>query len=195
MKRLINLFSMVFNIIKFKQMGVVFGKRLRVSGNMYLEVGQNSRIKIGDNFHLISGKMFNSIGRNIKSCIRADDQSEIIIGDNVGMSNVSIWAKLSIKIGDNVKIGADTIVLDSDMHSLDYMHRRNFTEDVANAKKKAIIIGDDVFIGARSIICKGVNIGDRVIIGAGSVVACSIPSDEIWAGNPARFVKRLNTKI
>jgi acetyltransferase-like isoleucine patch superfamily enzyme len=193
MKRLIDLFYKIFNIIKFKHLGVSFGKGLRVSGSMNLIVSQNSNIKIGDNFRLVSGNMYNSIGRNIKSCLRADDQSKVIIGDNVGMSNVSIWAKLSINIGNNVKIGADTIVIDSDMHALDYMHRRNYKDDVINAQKKAIIIGDDVFIGTRSIICKGVNIGARTIIGAGSVVICDIPADEIWAGNPAKFIKKLNT--
>jgi acetyltransferase-like isoleucine patch superfamily enzyme len=193
MKRLIDLFYKIFNIIKFKQKGVCFGNGLRVSGDMNLIVSQSSTIKIGDNFRLVSGNMYNSIGRNIKSCLRADDQSKIVIGDNVGMSNVSIWAKLSINIGNNVKIGADTIVIDSDMHAVDYIHRRNYKDDVINAQKKPVIIGDDVFIGTRSIICKGVNIGARTIIGAGSVVICDIPADEIWAGNPARFIKKLDT--
>jgi acetyltransferase-like isoleucine patch superfamily enzyme len=191
MKKIVDLIYKVFNIIKFRRMGVCFGKKLRISGSMNLIMGRDSSIRIGDNFRLVSGNMDNSIGRNIKSCLRADDRSEIVIGDNVGMSNVSIWAKLSIEIGDNVKIGADTIVVDSDMHSLDYIHRRDPKEDVANAKKKSVSIGNDVFIGARSIICKGVNIGDRSIIGAGSVVVCNIPADEIWAGNPARFLKKL----
>ena len=55
-----------------------------------------------------------------------------------------------------------------------------------------IIVGDDVFVGANSIILKGVIIGARVIIGAGSVVTKNIPSDEIWAGNPAKFIRKVN---
>jgi acetyltransferase-like isoleucine patch superfamily enzyme len=58
-----------------------------------------------------------------------------------------------------------------------------------------IVIGDDVFIGANSIVLKGVNIGDRSIIGAGSVVSKNIPADEIWAGNPIKFIKRINATI
>jgi acetyltransferase-like isoleucine patch superfamily enzyme len=195
MERLIDLWYKCFNILKFKCKGVVFGKKLRVSGNMNLVIEKNSKIIIGDNFNLISGRMYNSIGRNIGSCLRADDEAEISIGNNVGMSNVSIWAKIKIEIGNNVKIGADTIVADSDMHSLDYMQRRSLNEDVFNAKKKAIKIGNDVFIGTRSIICKGVQIGDRAIVGAGSVVACNIPSDEIWGGNPVKFIKKIPAKI
>ena len=48
--------------------------------------------------------MYNPLGRNIKSMIRVDEKAEIIIGDNVVMSNVSLWSKKSIIIGNNVKI-------------------------------------------------------------------------------------------
>jgi acetyltransferase-like isoleucine patch superfamily enzyme len=163
---------------------------MRVSGSTKLILGESGTIVIGDNFQLISGGMYNSIGRNIKSCLRADDQSKIVIGNGVGMSNVCIWAKASIEIGDYVKVGADTIIVDSDMHSLNYAERRNPQTDVSNAKKRPVKIGNDVFIGTRSIIGKGVVIGDRAIIAAGSVVICNIPPDEIWGGNPATFIKK-----
>jgi len=53
-------------------------------------------------------------------------------------------------------------------------------------------IEDNVFIGANCIILKGVKIGDRSIIGAGSVVTKNVPSDQIWAGNPAKFIREIN---
>lgn len=53
-------------------------------------------------------------------------------------------------------------------------------------------ICDDVFIGCRSIILKGVTIGARSIIAAGSVVTKDVPADEIWGGNPAQFIKKIN---
>jgi acetyltransferase-like isoleucine patch superfamily enzyme len=195
MKRVIDIFFKVFNIIKFRYIGVTVGKSLRVSGPVCIVLGKKGKIIVGDNFRLVSGKMYNSIGRNIKSCLRADVGSEIIIGNDVGMSNVCIWAKKSIKIGDNVKVGADAIIIDSDMHALNFRDRRNEQNDVANAKSKSVEIGDDVFIGMRSIICKGVLIGDRAIIGAASVVTTSVPADETWAGNPARFIKKNDTVV
>ena len=54
-----------------------------------------------------------------------------------------------------------------------------------------IELGDDVFIGVNSIVTKGVTIGDRSIIAAGSIVVKSIPNDEIWGGNPAKFLKKI----
>lgn len=57
-------------------------------------------------------------------------------------------------------------------------------------------IGDDAFIGANSIILKGVNLGDRVIVAAGSVIfRGSYPSDCLVAGNPARVIKMLSTPL
>ncbi len=55
-----------------------------------------------------------------------------------------------------------------------------------------VTIGDGVFIGINSLIINSVNIGDRAVIGAGSVVNCDIPAGEVWAGNPARFIKKLD---
>lgn len=54
-------------------------------------------------------------------------------------------------------------------------------------------IGDHTFIGTGTIISKDVKIGSNVIVGAGSVVTKDIPDNEIWAGNPARFIKKRNT--
>ncbi len=55
-----------------------------------------------------------------------------------------------------------------------------------------VVIGDNVFIGMNTIIVNAVNIGDNAIIGAGSVVNRDIPANEIWAGNPARFIRKLD---
>ncbi|KAB6168334.1 acyltransferase, partial [Bacteroides xylanisolvens] len=61
-----------------------------------------------------------------------------------------------------------------------------------NIDHAPIVIEDDVFIGAHCIISKGVTIGARSIVAAGSVVVKSIPPDEVWGGNPARFIKKLS---
>ena len=56
------------------------------------------------------------------------------------------------------------------------------------------MIKDHAFIGAHAIILKGVTIGEGSVIGAGSVVTKSVPDGEIWAGNPAVFIRKVETK-
>jgi acetyltransferase-like isoleucine patch superfamily enzyme len=185
-------FYVITNIFIFKKVNVSFGEKLRIRGPVKLFVNNSAKLTIGDNFTLVSGLMLNPLGRNIKSMLRVDDNAELIIGNSVGMSCVSIWAQKSIKIGNHVKLGAGVIVMDSDMHTLDYELRRDPSSDAKNTLSKAIVISDDVFIGVNSIITKGVVIGERSIVAAGSVVVKSIPANEIWGGNPAQFIKRIN---
>ena len=54
------------------------------------------------------------------------------------------------------------------------------------------VIGDDASIGSGSVILCGITIGASAVIGAGAVVTKSVPAGEIWVGNPARFLRRVN---
>ena len=58
-------------------------------------------------------------------------------------------------------------------------------------RSKPVKICKGAFIGAGSYILKGVTIGEKSIVGAGSVVTKDIPSGEIWAGNPAKFIRKV----
>lgn len=80
---------------------------------------------------------------------------------------------------------------DTDFHSLDYTLRRSHTLDMKGKKMAKVTVEHDVFIGAGCIILKGVTIGACSIIGAGSVVTKDIPANQIWAGNPAKFIRNL----
>lgn len=113
------------------------------------------------------------------------------IGDYTGMSQVSITCKNSITIGAHCTIGAGVMMFDTNFHNTDWRVRRTL-DDLKTAKTAPITIGNDCFIGTRSIICKGVSIGDRSIIAAGSVVVSNIPSDCIAGGNPCKVIKQLN---
>lgn len=176
------------NRLRFKRARIQFGQDMRVCDSIRLKMGRNSHITIGNNFAFSSGN-YNPLSRNIKGAIELEADARISIGDNVGISSSCLWIFDHLTIGDNTKIGADCILLDSDAHSLDYIRRRNGTTDRPNAKKAGITIGNDVLVGTRSIILKGVEIGDRTIIGSGSVVTKSIPADCIAAGNPCKVIK------
>ena len=82
-----------------------------------------------------------------------------------------------------------TFVYTTDFHSLNKDIRKT-SDDLKSRKCAPVIIENDVFIGAHCIILKGVTIGEGSIIGAGSVVTKSVPAGEIWAGNPAHFIRK-----
>ena len=171
---------------------IKIGNKAKMYGYIYFLVEKKGKVTIGDNLIFTSGLAMNPLSRNIRGCIRCANNASITIGNNVGLSSTCIWAQKQITIGNNVKIGGDTILIDSDAHSLDFILRRNTKEDNINKKNMSITIEDDVLIGTRCIILKGVTIGARSIIGAGSVVTKSIPSDCIAAGNPCKIIKYIN---
>lgn len=148
---------------------------------------------IGDNFKLNSLPEGNAVGGNCRSVISVEKDAVLEIGNNVGISSSIIVARCSIKIGDNVKIGGGTYILDSDFHSIDPAIRASDRLiDASAARSAPVEIKENAFIGARSMILKGVTIGRNSIVGAGSVVVRSVPDNQVWAGNPARFVKDLS---
>lgn len=107
----------------------------------------------------------------------------MIIGKGTFIGD-SVYLDLSntIEIGDKVVVTMQTVILTHDASP------QRVGEGTKRGKVK---IGNNVFIGVRSIILPGINIGDNVIIGAGSVVSKNIPSNEVWAGNPARFIRTI----
>lgn len=116
-----------------------------------------------------------------------EKNAHINIGNNVGMSATRLWISKGLTIGNNVKIGACTLLIDTDTHPINYNIRRTSNE---GTKASPIKIEDDAWIGAHCIILKGVTIGARSIIGAGSVVTKDIPCDCIAAGNPCKVIKK-----
>lgn len=170
---------------------VSHGRNTKINGYLGLNLLSNASVRIGNDFYCSSGNHINPLSRNIQGSIRVNSNAILNIGDNVGMSSPIILVHQSITIGNNVKLGANVILMDSDAHSLNFLDRRNHDLDIKNKKDKPIIIEDDVFIGVNSIILKGVTIGARSVIGAGSVVTKSIPADSIACGNPAKVIKIL----
>ncbi|WP_412468461.1 acyltransferase [Pedobacter sp. KLB.chiD] len=183
----------LISIMLLKANLVSFGRGLKSNGIPYLDISPFGKMSIGENFKMNNGGRYNMIGRQQKCCFVVSRDAALLIGQNVGMSAVAIICSHRITIGNNVKIGGNTVIYDTDFHSTDYLQRKNRCQDVANRKSAAVFIGDDVFIGAHTTILKGVKIGSKSIVGAGSVVTKDIPEDEIWAGNPARLIKPIRS--
>lgn len=119
----------------------------------------------------------------------------IEIGDNTMLNGVSITAYENVSIGKNCQIASGTLISDTDFHPVkpDIRMRESMGYKISHdeVNKKAIKIGNNVWIGWGSIILKGVTIGDNSIIAAGSVVLKDIPPNVLAAGNPAIVKKRL----
>lgn len=159
-------------------------------GVPYIMVARGGKFSIGENFAMNNSIKGNPIGCYERCTFFVDRGAVLTIGDNVGMSQAALVCHKSITIGDNVKIGGGVCIYDTDFHSLDPIMRRS-SEDLKNRAEKPVVIGNDVFIGAKSIILKGVTIGENSVIGAGSVVTKTVPANQIWAGNPAKFIRNI----
>lgn len=181
------LFTPIAHLMFFLN-GAKISKGLKVRGIMKINITRRGNLIVGNFFQVNSGHNYNLIGRQQKTILWVD--GILSIGDNVGMSSTAIICNHSITIGSNVTIGGNTVIYDSDFHSLDPLIRQS-EKDRHYAKKRPVFIGDNVFIGAHTTILKGVNIGENSIIGACSVITKNIPPNEIWAGNPAFFIKKL----
>ncbi|MEM9219323.1 MAG: acyltransferase [Cyanobacteria bacterium P01_F01_bin.150] len=148
-------------------------------------ITSGSSVLIGKRFSAVSKIRHNSIGVFQPVFIHTfATDSQILIGDDVGMSGATITALTQVKIGNRVLIGSGVLITDNDGHPVAPKDRIN-SRDI---KTEPILIEDDVFIGARSIILKGVTIGQGSVIGAGSVVTKNIPPYSIAVGNPCRVV-------
>lgn len=169
--------------------GAEFTSCLKVRGFINLHVTRRGVLKIGRNC-TINSNNFNLIGRQQKTIFWVE--GKLIIGDNLGMSCSAIICNHEILIGNNVTIGGNTVIYDTDFHSLNPYKRLLKSEDKPNAKFGKVSIGNNVFIGAHTTILKGVTIGENSIIGACSVVTKDIPKNEIWGGNPAKYISDLN---
>lgn len=116
--------------------------------------------------------------------LATDKGATLKIGENSRINfGTSIGATKSVEIGKNVRIGPLSIIVDSDFHKASKRNERPIP--------KGVKINDNVWIGARTTILKGVEIGEWSIIGAGSVVTKSVPPFSVYAGNPAILIGKV----
>ena len=171
--------------------GAVFDDagKAHFTGPCVLQIKRGAFIRIGRGFRVNSGKRIGS-DTLPSSKITVMEGAKLMIGDNSGMSNTVLWCRERIEIGDYVNIGTGCFIMDNNFHSTDWKIRMSRVEKgkIATAP---IIIKDHVFIGAHCIINKGVTIGEKSMVAAGSVIVKDIPDGELWGGNPAKFIKRI----
>jgi len=164
-------------------------------------------LKFGSGISGVKNKNQIILGEDMKlsGWLVVEGMGKIKIGGYTSINERTIIRAMeSVEIGSHCLISSDVYIQDNNSHSIYAEDRRRDIEsdsdyggrgmsiEVKNPAHGPVKIGNDVWIGRRVMILKGVTIGDRAVIAAGSVVTHDIPADAIAAGNPAKVVKTIN---
>lgn len=179
-------FSTKYIYLKIIIQDVKLGERCEFVGNIKFKVANGGCITIGNNCKFNSTVISNNIGLNHRCILsatpRINETCTLSIGNDCGFSGTAIWCFDSIMIGNNVRCGANTLIMDGDAHF----------EDIRTSPPSPIVIEDNVFLGANVVVKKGVTIGKNTVIGMNSVVTKSIPANCIAVGIPCKVIKQIN---
>lgn len=170
--------------IRLSIQGCQLGSGVLLNGLPHIRRKGNGRIVLGDGVTVNAARWANWLGTPAAMILSVENDAILELKSGAGVSSSQIIANIGIEIGENSMIGAGCLICDSDMHEVPLGSGKKVT-------MAPIIIGKEVFIGARCIILKGVNIGDGAVIGAGSVVSKNIPAGALAAGNPAQILRML----
>ncbi|EOU1137405.1 sugar O-acetyltransferase [Clostridium perfringens] len=142
-------------------------KREKILKKMFVEIGDDCYIE--PPFHANWGGKNVHFGNGVYANFNLTmvDDCDIFVGNNV-------------MFGPNVTVSAGTHPIHPELRSKQAQYNI------------PIHIGNNVWIGANSVILPGVNIGDNSVIGAGSIVTKDIPSNVIAVGNPCRVLREIN---
>lgn len=186
--RLLNKFYSFIVRYKFRKNHVIC-KSFGLVGMPIIDIRGDGVLRCDGSLFMVNTAKRSTLGINRRCKLTVYNRATLHVKGRVAMSNTVIIATKHVEIGNNVMIGGGATIIDCDFHSVNYKDWFS-DKDEENMISKPVIIGNNVLIGMNSIILKGVSIGDGSIIGAGSVVATNIPENEIWGGNPAKFIKR-----
>ncbi len=174
---------------RLRRRGLVIGVGVVFHDMPIVSMAHSSQIVVQDRAVLTSHAAFTALGISRPCVLRTlRAGASINIGEDTGMSGVVICAATSVSIGKQCLLGAGVMLMDNDFHPV-LPENRRFNRNPRDIQALPIVVEDNVFIGAGTIVLKGVQIGTNSVIGAGSVVVSDIPRNVIAAGNPARVIR------
>ncbi len=164
------------------------GGKLIIRGRPLIDICEGATLHLGDGVTLNSRNRGYHINMHSPVKLFADMAgAEIRIGDNSRIHGTCIHAFQSVRIGRNCLIAANCQIIDGNGHDLSFPDVENRLNISVNSSP--IVIEDNVWIGANSIILPGVKIGMGSVISANSVVVKDIPPSVLAGGNPAKLIK------
>ena len=158
------------------------GRNCEFQGKTIFRTLPDTRIVIGERCRFNSSHRSNLIGVYSPCMVSTIKRgASIEIGDECGFSGTVIGCAKYIKIGNNVRCGANTLITDSDWHS----------DDPRVGENKPVVIDDNVWLGYGVKVLKGVHIGENSLIGAGSIVTKDVPANVVAVGNPCKVIRTM----
>lgn len=176
------------NKLRLRINGATIGSGFKARGMIGIQ-NPTGKLVLKDNVRINSAEWANPIGFSGKTNFQIMGNGYVEIGEGSGLSSVAITCTKKVMIGSNVLIGAGVKIYDTDFHPLSDKKRYAGKQNQSDVKCKEVVIGDGTFIAAGSMILKGCHIGKNCVIGAGSIVTSNIEENQIWAGNPAHFIR------
>jgi acetyltransferase-like isoleucine patch superfamily enzyme len=169
--------SGIFAYLRGYLKSIRFENRVPISVRGPLRIiKRNGSIKVGEFTEFWPGVKLSCYGSS------QSEQASIRIGNHCSIGDrTEIHSGRKVDIGNNVIIAWDCVVMDRDYHST--------SQD--KETMKPVLIGNNVWIGCRAIILKGVTIGEGAVVAAGAVVTKDIPPFTLVAGNPARVTREV----
>ena len=185
----IRLFEEMFLYYISKKEAIYFNGKVRFKGIPLIDIDKDAKLIVGDNVTLTSRNKGYHLNMHSPVKLMADRKDAVIsIGDNTRIHGTCIHAYQSIVIGKNCLIAGNCQIIDGNGHDLSFQNVENRIN--TNGYSEPIVIDDNVWIGANSIILPGVKIGYGSIVSANSVVNKDIPSMVIAGGNSAVVIKK-----
>lgn len=187
--------------ILMKMTKVEYGKNLCLKGMPIIFNKGGAKLKIGENVTIKSSFLSNLVGLYSRTIVVTRAPGAVIeIGNNVGISGATIYARKGIYIGENTCIGGNCKILDNDFHPINMEERTKLLNDVHGGDSdlipsREIHIGKNCFLGCNSIILKGTVLGNGCVVGAGAVVSGKFEDNCVIAGNPAKVIKKLESTV
>jgi len=176
---------------------ISYRKNIKITGKLYIngrpliDIRDTAKIEIDDNVTLHSINKGYHINMHSSVKLFAEGEKTLLkIGKNTRIYGACIHAYHLISVGSNCLIAANCQIIEGHGHDLSFPNVENRINTKGMDNIKPIIIEDNVWICANSIILPGVRIGNGSIITANSVVNKDIPSMVIAGGNPAVIIKR-----
>lgn len=178
---LYEMISLFFGIIKILLYKILYPFRIsfntipKLNNSFKIAIKRSSKLNIGKNFRARNNVSF-----------RVYNKGKVVIGDNCFFNDsCSINCQKNIEIGNNVIFGQNVMIFD---------HDHDYKNNINDFVRKDVVIGNNVWIGANTIILKDVKIGNNVVIGAGSVIRKNLKDNIVYYEEKRGVENNINDK-